>query len=112
MDRAGSTEAAMAEKVGWVREAAGERFPQLELALLVFAVAVTDRGREVAERVGQTFGLTPEQALAAPDYLIGSVEGIVERLRRLRERFGISYVSVFLEAMEAFAPVAARLAGT
>jgi probable F420-dependent oxidoreductase len=111
LDRAASTEAALAEKVGWVREAAGERFPQLELALLVYAVEVTDRRREAAERVAQTFGLTPEQALAAPDYLIGSVEEIVERLCRLREQYGISYVSVFPEAMEAFAPVVARLAG-
>jgi hypothetical protein len=29
-----------------------------------------------------------------------------------RERLGISYVGVFPEAMETFAPVVARLAGT
>jgi probable F420-dependent oxidoreductase len=111
MDWATSTEAALAEKVGWVRQAAGERFPQLELALLVFAVTVTDRRQEAAERVGRDFGLTPEQALAAPDFLIGSIEVIAERLCRLRERYGISYISVFPDAMEAFAPVVARLAG-
>jgi hypothetical protein len=112
MDWAGSTEAALAEKVGWVREAAGARLPQLELALLVFAVAVTDRRAEAAERVAREFGLTPEQALAAPEYLIGSVDEIVERLCRLRAEYGISYVTVFPEAAEPFAPVVARLAGT
>ena len=112
LDWAGSTEAALAEKIEWVRRAAGARFPRLELALLAFAVAVTDRRREAAERVASAFGLTPEQALAAPDYLIGSVEQIAERLRGLRDRYGVSYVSVFPQDMEAFAPVVARLAGT
>jgi probable F420-dependent oxidoreductase len=112
MDWAGSTEAALAEKVGWVREAAEERFPRLVLSLLVFVVAVTDRRQEAAERIAQRFGLTPEQALAAPEYLVGSVDEIVARLLRLRKRYGISYITVFPQDVEAFAPVVARLAGT
>lgn len=112
LDWAGSTEAVLAEKVGWVRAAAGDRLAQLDLALLIFAVAVTDHPRDAAEGLGRNLGLTPEQVLAAPDYLIGTVEQIVERLCRLREQYGISYVSVFPEDMAAFAPVVARLAGT
>jgi probable F420-dependent oxidoreductase len=111
LDWAASTEAILAEKVGWVREAAGDRFAALELALLVFKVVVTDHSRGATEQVGRGFGLTPEQVLAAPDFLIGSVDQIVERLHGLRDRYGISYVSVFPEDMEAFAPVVARLAG-
>jgi hypothetical protein len=33
-------------------------------------------------------------------------------LRARRERFGISYITVFTEAVEDFAPVVTQLAGT
>ena len=49
--------------------------------------------------------------LAHPHALFGSVDGICEELERRRECFGISYVTVGAEAMEAFAPVVARLDG-
>lgn len=111
LDWAGSTEATLAEKVGWVHQAAGERVAHLELSLLLFGLAVTDRPWEATEHIAQAFGLSPEQVAAEPDFLIGSVEQIVERLLGFREQYGISYVSVFPQDMEAFAPVVARLAG-
>jgi alkanesulfonate monooxygenase SsuD/methylene tetrahydromethanopterin reductase-like flavin-dependent oxidoreductase (luciferase family) len=52
-----------------------------------------------------------DELLASPHALIGSEDRIVERVQDLRERYGISYVTVFVPAMEAFAPVVARLAG-
>ena len=42
------TEEALARKVGWVRAAAGDRFAQLELALLFQGSAVTDRPQAAA----------------------------------------------------------------
>ncbi|MEA2513341.1 MAG: hypothetical protein QOJ59_2828 [Thermomicrobiales bacterium] len=55
--------------------------------------------------------LTPEEVLASPYLLIGTHDGIVERLRECRERLDISYAVVFERNMAAFAPVVARLAG-
>ena len=46
-----------------------------------------------------------------PHDLFGTVDEVVEVLRRRRERYGISYVIVPGEADETFAPVVARLAG-
>jgi hypothetical protein len=43
---------------------------------------------------------------------LGTIEEICETLRQRRERYGISYLTVFERDMEAFAPVVARLAGT
>jgi hypothetical protein len=43
--------------------------------------------------------------LGSPYYLIGSVVA-------LRERHGVSYLTVFPPDVETFAPVVARLAGT
>ena len=55
--------------------------------------------------------LSVDELLASPMALIGSEECIVETLHARRERYGISCLSVFPEAIEAFAPVVARLAG-
>jgi probable F420-dependent oxidoreductase len=111
LDREGDSEALLARKVGWVREAAGERFAQLELAMLIWAVAVTDDRQSAAERLAAAHRLTTEQVLASPYFLIGSVEQLVEHLLALRERHGISYFSFFPGDTDAFAPVVARLAG-
>jgi hypothetical protein len=43
--------------------------------------------------------------------LIGSIDQICEDLQVRRERFGISYISVFEHSLEVLAPVIARLAG-
>jgi hypothetical protein len=55
-------------------------------------------------------GLTVEQVLASPDYLLGTVEQITEQLVAQRERFGISRVTVYQDHLDAFAPVVAQLA--
>lgn len=112
LDMERDTEALLAEKVGWVREAAGDRFAQLELNALIWGVAITDDRQAAAEALAHERRLTPDQVLASPYYLIGSIESIVERLQELRDRFGISYFSIFPKDAEAFAPVVSRLAST
>ncbi len=109
---AGDSEAVLARKVARVREVAGPRLDQVELALLVWRVGVTDRGQAAAEEIAAARGLTPAQVLTSPYFLLGSVEHIVERVQALREQYGISYFTVFPGDVEAFAPVVARLAGT
>jgi len=114
VDASEHTEAAVAQKVEWVRQAAGEQFDALELNLLVSLVAVTEDRRQTAEHYIHEWELenaTPERLLQNPYLLIGSVEQISEDIQMKRERFGISYFVVFDEHMEAFAPVVARLAG-
>jgi probable F420-dependent oxidoreductase len=121
LDLVGLTEEMLAEKVGWVREAAGERFDQLELNLLSWGVLVTDDRRAAAAQLasadwlnwvqGNPTGITPEQVLASTMFHIGSIDQIVDRLLAQRERHGISYLTVFPQDTEAFAPIVARLAG-
>ena len=112
IDWSEGTEEALARKVGWVREAAGDRFAQLELALLFQGSAVTNQPQAAAAELAPEFGLTAEQVLASSEFAFGSVDQIVEQLLALRERHGISYLIVVQPQMEAFAPVVARLAGT
>lgn len=109
----GFTAAATVERIGWVREAAGERFDRLELNALLQAVEVTEDRASVASAWTERLpGLTPNEILESPYLLIGTVDEMVEALHRRRERFGISYYVVFDAAVDAFAPVVARLAGT
>ena len=66
----------------------------------------------VAEGMAGMFGLDPQEALQVPHAIVGTVDQVVERLEERRERWDMSYVVVQGDALEAFAPVVARLAGT
>ena len=113
VDASERTEAALAQKVEWVRQAAGERIAAVELNLLVANVIITQDQWQAAEQYLRERGhpgTTVEQLLANPYMLIGSVEQLTERIQRLRELFSISYLVLDTEYMEAFAPVVARLA--
>jgi probable F420-dependent oxidoreductase len=103
---------AVAAKIEAVRQAAGARFADLELNVLLQRVVVTDDARPVSEDLSRDWTpLTPAEILETPHLLIGSIDGIVEALLARRERFGISYLVAFERDAEAFAPIVARLAG-
>lgn len=103
--------ASTSRQIEWVREAAGDRFSALELNTLIFDVVVTDHPREAAERIAQPWGITPEVVLESIYFLVGTVDGIVDEIQMWRDRFGISYIALFEEFRDVFAPVVARLAG-
>lgn len=118
LDWTGSNAATLEAQVGWVREAAGERFARLELDIIGHAVAVTDDRPAAADAVvrhhvygADADGLMVEQVLESPDYLLGTVDQIAEQLVAQRERYGISRVTIYQRDLEALAPVVARLAG-
>ena len=105
------TSSALDEQVAWVRQAAGDRFAALELNMLAFATIVTPDRQAAAEQVAQQFQVPVDLALATPYLLLGTEEQIVAQLQANRARFGVSYVAIFEDSMDAFAPVVARLAG-
>ena len=72
---------------------------------------VTDDPDGLAAALGPAFGLSPEEALASPHALAGPVGHLVDVCVERRERFGISYVTVPVEAVDEMAPVVAALAG-
>lgn len=78
-------------KVELVREAAGPRFPDLELQALVQHVEITDDRLGVAAKIAARVGVPPHIVLDSPYVLIGTVGEIVDALHRARERFGFSY---------------------
>jgi probable F420-dependent oxidoreductase len=109
---ASATLAKTEEKIGWIREGAGDRFPEIELEVAAYFVAVKDDPTEAITAMASRFGVTPDELGAHPHALLGSVDGICDVLQERRERLGISYVTIAQRNAEEFAPVVARLAGT
>ena len=105
------------QKMKLIRQAAGERFETLELNILVLAIDITNNRQAAAQKLASEWDFDLEkisipELLESPHFLFGSEEEIIEDLQRRRERYGISYFTIFGEEhIETFAPVVARLAG-
>jgi len=97
--------------LAWVREGAGNRFSSIELQIVAFATRVVASHR-AAVRTATMLGLPGEDALELPIVLMGTVDELCEQILKRRERWGFTNIVVPAEAMESFAPVVARLAGT
>jgi probable F420-dependent oxidoreductase len=110
-DLRGFTDAGTEERVTIVREAAGRRFPRLELNAVVQQVAVTGRPRRAAEELARDSFLSIDDVLTSPYVLIGSLEAIAEALEEKRERHGFSYWVIRDDSMDGFAPLVSRLFG-
>jgi probable F420-dependent oxidoreductase len=102
----------ISERLQLVREVSGDRYARLQLNVLVQRVVVTDDRREAAEELASHWTqLTPDEILQSPYVLIGSVNQIIEDLQSRRERWDISYFTVFETYADALAPVVAQLGG-
>lgn len=110
--------AGTAQKLEWVKAAAGARFPELEFNTYSSLNPVTVTGdpggvaRDIADRLKNRFGvaLGEDDILDSPHVFVGSIDSLVEKCLGLRERFGITYIFIGAEFRE-FAPVVERLAG-
>ena len=117
------TAAEIDERVAFARAQAGARADDIEWHLLVQTVVVTDDRRAAAEELVtryrqhfESLGVTDEravptveEALETPFVLIGTVDEIAAQLRRSRERWGYSYITVHGPYMRTFAPVIERV---
>jgi probable F420-dependent oxidoreductase len=100
------------QKVAWVKEAAGERFDDLELNSLIGFVLVTDDAAGLAAQMAPAFGIQPEDALHVPLALVGTLDEMAEELEWRRAEYGISYWSIESDSWETLAPLVRTLAGT
>lgn len=98
-------------KIAHLRERAGGRADDVEVNVLLQAFELTDDRAAAVRRWADEFETTPEDFVALPFGLVGALDEIVDDLERRREEYGISYVTVFGEHLEAFGPVVERLAG-
>ena len=113
----------MDERIGWVREAAGDRFGSLDLSVLRVLgdiVVTRDPGKaatDLARTLGARTGLiiAPGDLLESPYTLIGNVPVLVDKIRRARNRWGVnSYLLGWFDDpnLADIAPLVEELAGT
>lgn len=105
-----ATLGATAAKVERLRAAAGARFDKLELTAWVGHVNVAE-ARSPVGAVGAGVEALVTRLVDTPYVLAGTRAGIREQLLRYRDRLGITYWTIPIDAMEPFAPVVAQLAG-
>jgi probable F420-dependent oxidoreductase len=85
----------LAERVAFVRAAAGERFADVELNLAITAVPTDSSGvpdLTLTRAYATTY--SDEELLAIPSVLSGSPAKIADTLRGQRETYGMSYFTV------------------
>ena len=107
-DPADITGAAVDRKIGWIREAAGDRWAELEINVALWEVD-PDFHRRKGHPPPRARGISEEELPLSPHYLIGDSDQMVETLLARRERWGISYVTLNARDLETLEPVIARL---
>ena len=109
-DPADITGAAVDRKIGWIREAAGNRWAQLEINIALWQV-----DPEFHTRSGppppRARGISEEELVLSPHYLVGDTDQMVETLLARRARWGASYITLPEGALEILEPVIAQLSG-
>jgi probable F420-dependent oxidoreductase len=97
-------------KIEWIREAAGDRFDALELA--VFAImTVTDERDAALAAAAEAQGVSRQWVADAPQHYFGTLDEIADDLVAKRERYGVSYVMTPGASFDTVAPLVERLAG-
>jgi probable F420-dependent oxidoreductase len=100
----------LADRIAFVREAAGDRFADLELNIAITALPTDDSGRPDLSITRRFLPhLSEEELLATPAVLSGSADEIADTLRGYRDTYGVTYFTVQQLHAEAFAKVIAAL---
>jgi hypothetical protein len=103
----------IAQKVEWIRHAAGERFDEIDLSMVIFIELTCNRHQRAAQIAHERgwSGISTEQILEMPSMLIGSIDQITEKIQTLREKYAFSYFVISDKSLETFAPIVTLLAG-
>jgi probable F420-dependent oxidoreductase len=83
----------LAERVEFVRSAAGDRFADLELNLAITAVPSDNSGKPDLALTRRFVDLSDEELLALPSVLSGSPHDIADTLRGYQETYGLTSVT-------------------
>jgi probable F420-dependent oxidoreductase len=100
------------KKLDYVRQAAGDRYDDLEINVLLFAVIAADDPGPTYEMLAGIFGIDAAEGPSVPHVLVGTTESMCDALRERRERWDMSYIICQQDAIEVMGPVVAALAGT
>ncbi|MCV7102262.1 LLM class F420-dependent oxidoreductase [Mycobacterium palustre] len=100
----------LAERIEFVRNAAGDRFDPLELNMVI--TAMPPQGESAPDlRMTRQYApdLSDEDLLSTPSVLSGSPREMADQLSALRDKYGLTSFTVQDNNLEAFAKVIAEL---
>ncbi|WP_167857801.1 LLM class F420-dependent oxidoreductase [Mycobacterium sp. DL99] len=89
--------AGLQDRISVVREAAGDRFEDIELNALIQFVVPTENPAEAVAELAARLDTDPKLLLESPFVLLGTYQQMAEALVDRQHRFGISYWTVFDE---------------
>ncbi|MFW6075412.1 MAG: TIGR03621 family F420-dependent LLM class oxidoreductase [Chloroflexota bacterium] len=104
----------MDKKFDWIRDGAGDRFDQIQFALMLFAASIVDSEsakRDEIAAISERIGQPGEAVAASPYYLVGSERELIEQIEALRETWNITHFTIPTAAVDSFAPVVKELVG-
>lgn len=104
-------QAVAGRRIGFVRDAAGDRFGDLDVESSPYFTQITGDPETALDELADLSGLPADVLCDHPNVLVGSVESIVETLCSRRDELGVNYVTVQQSQIASFAPVVARLHG-
>jgi probable F420-dependent oxidoreductase len=107
-DETDVTGAAVDRKIGWIREAAGDRWAQLEINIGLFEVDPSYHTRSQPPPA-RSRGISEAEMPSSPHYLVGDTSEMIETLLERRERWGISYLAMRPEHLDLIGEVVRRL---
>jgi probable F420-dependent oxidoreductase len=110
-------------RIGWLREEAGDRFEQLDINVLrtIGDITITREPLKAAAELARQYAgwtgveISAQDVLESPFALIGSVPDLVDKLVRMRQRWGInSFLVGWFDdpQIRDIAPVIEQLSGT
>lgn len=104
-------------KIGWIRAAAGDRFEQITINLVLVDMTVTTDRRAAAQAVSRALragqlpifvgeaDLDENDVLNSPYFALGTIPEIAEHISTVCERTGATYYGTFPHVANTFGPV-------
>jgi probable F420-dependent oxidoreductase len=100
----------LADRIEFVRRAAGDRFDDLELNIAITALPRDDSGQPDLSITRRALpDMSDEELLRTPAVLSGSTSEIADTIRGYRETYGVSYLIIQDKHAEAFSKVIEKL---
>jgi probable F420-dependent oxidoreductase len=106
----------MRDQIGMVRDAAGERFGEIELSMFLDCTLTDDREKTIVELAGKV--AAGERGKVDPDVVrnnayrgIGTLREIRDHIVRLRDAIGITYFCLRGPDVESLGPIVGELTG-
>src|SRR4029078_7490743 len=81
-------------RCGYARDAAGDRWPDLDVESSPYFAAITDDPGPLLAALAERFGTPTDALLDHPNVLMGTADVVVERLLERGGRDGVHYVSL------------------